>query len=149
MSYYSAEASEVIAANPADIYAVLKDYHINHPAILPKQYFKELKVIEGGDGAGTVFETRLQVMGVEQTYRMTVTEPEPGRVIAERDEPSDVTTTFTVDPLNGGQQSRVTIHSQAKASPGIKGVLEQLFTPAITRRIFRNELKQLAEYMAE
>jgi len=142
-----AEASKVIDASPASIYAVLSDYRVGHPAILPKPYFKELTVEQGGQGAGTVMLVRMEVMGVKKTYHLTVSEPEPGRVLVETDQEAGVTTAFTVEPLDGGTQSRVTIATDSRPSPGIQGKIEKLINPPITRRIYARELQQLADYV--
>ncbi len=61
-------------------------------------------------------------------YRLVVTEPEPGRVLLEEDVSEDVVAKFPVGPLNGGDKYRVTIPNTARTSPGIRGVLEKLFT---------------------
>ena len=104
---YNVEASRIINA-PADaIYAVLADYRVSHPAILPKA-FTGVTVEQGGTGAGTIAHAYLTVMGQKFHYRLVVTEPQPGRVLAEVDEAAGVYTTFTVDPLSAAQ-SRVTI----------------------------------------
>ena len=73
------QASEVINARPEDVYALLSDYQVGHPAILPKPYFTGLTVEKGGQGAGTIVITRLKVMGQEFVYRQAITEPEPLR----------------------------------------------------------------------
>lgn len=142
------EASEIIPAAPETIYGVLADYHEGHPAILPQAYFRELVVEKGGRGAGTVVRVHMEALGVEQHYRMVVSEPEPGRVLMEQDAEAGVTTTFTVAPLNGGEQSRVTIATASRPSPGLRGVLERLVNPPVARRIYKQELRQLAEYVS-
>jgi hypothetical protein len=38
-NWIHAEASMVIDARPEEIYAVVSDYRVGHPAILPRQYF--------------------------------------------------------------------------------------------------------------
>ncbi len=48
MTMLHAEYSEVIYARPEAIYAILSDYQQGHPAILPRQYFTELAVEQGG-----------------------------------------------------------------------------------------------------
>ncbi len=141
------EASKVIDASPATIYAIISDYQVGHPAILPKQYFRELTVEQGGQGAGTVVLARMAVMGVKKTYHLTISEPEPGRVLVETDEQAGVVTAFTVEPLDGGSQARVTITSDTKPSPGIQGFMEKLMNPPISRRIYAQELQQLADYV--
>ena len=49
------------------------------------------------------------VGGKVMSLRMEVTEPQPGRVLMESDVASDMVTTFTVEPSDGGRDSRVTI----------------------------------------
>lgn len=149
MSPIHTEISDVIPARPAVVYAVLSDYRVGHPAILPKAYFTGLTVEQGGQGAGTVVRVRMVVMGQERLFALKVSEPEPGRVLKEVDEQAGVVTTFTVEPLADGQQSRVTIVTDARASPGLLGVMERWLNPAITRRIYRLELQQLADYVRQ
>jgi DNA-directed RNA polymerase subunit H (RpoH/RPB5) len=141
------EVSEVIAAQPARVYAILADYRVSHPAILPKSYFTDVTVEQGGQGAGTIVRTHMKVMGTEMNYRLIVSEPLPGRVLKEEDTTAGVATTFTVEPFDGGQHSRVTIATDAAASAGVKGWLERLFNPPVMRRIYREELQRLEEYV--
>lgn len=144
MSTYHTEASQIINARPEKIYAILSDYQRAHVSILPKPYFTGLTVERGGQGAGTVFLAKMDVYGTKTEFRMTVTEPEPGRVLAETDEKAGVHTTFTLDPLDNGQRTRVTIATDARASGGLKGLIERLTTPMIMRRIYNAELKLVA-----
>ena len=147
MTTIHAEASAVIAASPEQIYAILADYRHAHPAILPRPYFAELTVEEGGQGAGTLFNLRMNVLGTQHRFREVVSEPEPGRVLVETDLYTGQTSTFTIDPREGGQAARVTIAADFVPSPGVAGVLERLVNPIVTRRIFRQELRNLADYV--
>ena len=148
MNAIHAEVSQTIDARPEEVYAVLRDYHVGHPAIVPKPYFEKVVIVEGsGTGAGTVIDVYMNVMGQKIVYRETVSEPEPGRVLVEADAKAGVTSTFTVDPVDGGARSRVTIASDWTRSPGIKGFMESLLNPPMGRQIFTKELAQLAEYM--
>ena len=147
MGQIHVESTKVIGARPEKVYAILADYRVNHPAILPKPYFTELKVEQGGQGAGTIVRVRMKVMGTEFTYRQIISEPEPGRVLKETDDTAGMTTTFTVDPLNGGQHSHVTIATDAAVKSGLPGWLERLFNPFVMRRIYQKELQQLAQYV--
>ncbi len=52
-----------IKARPQKVYAILADYHRHHPLILPKEYFRELDVREGGVGAGTRMRIQMHVLG--------------------------------------------------------------------------------------
>ena len=137
--------TRTINADAAQVYAILADYRNHHPHILPASYFTGLEVLEGGQGAGTLFRATLRVMGKETSFRMRVTEPEPGRVLAESDLDTDLVTTFTVVPQPNGQ-SGVTIATRWQGKPGLAGLLERLTTPALLRRIYQEELRQLEEY---
>jgi hypothetical protein len=149
MGQMHVEIAGVIEAPPEAVYAVLADYLEGHPAILPKDYFTELEVEEGGRGAGTVVGVRMEVMGAKREYRLAVSEPQPGRVLVESDPVAGVTTTFTVEPLEGGRHSRVTIATDSMVSQGLQGWIERLVNPAVTRRIYQAELRQLADYLRE
>jgi hypothetical protein len=141
------EVSEVIEAQPARVYAILADYRVSHRAILPQSYFTDVAVEQGGQGTGTIVRVHMKVMGNEFMYRQVVSEPQPGRVLKEEDTTAGVATTFTVEPFDGGQHSRVIIATDAAPSPGVKGWLERLFNPPVMRRIYREELHQLADYV--
>lgn len=143
-----AEASAIINERPEDVYAVIRNYHTDHPAIVPKPYFQDITVEKGGIGAGTIILTKMRAFGQDVTYRLHVTEPEPGRVIMEADAEAGVTTHFIVDPVNGGSQSRVTIITEIASKPGMMGLVERLINPPAMRFVFKKELAQLASYMA-
>lgn len=141
-----AEQAAVIDAPAADIYAILSDYQHEHPQILPKEYFPMIKVEQGGQGAGTVFQIQTRALGVERGYQMIVSEPEPGHRLVETDTSSDLETTFTVTPIDQGRRSEVKIVTEWQSAPGISGLIEKLLTPAVMRRIYRKELRKLAAY---
>ncbi|HEX2910892.1 MAG TPA: SRPBCC family protein [Chloroflexia bacterium] len=147
MSKLHVEASMVIDVEPAVIYAILSDYRQQHPSITPKKYFSNLIVEEGGQGAGTVYRVTVTVMGVKNDFHMVVSEPEPGRIIAERDLEKDLVTTFTIDPLENGKKSKVTIATDSAARKGLGGFMDKLFTPPVMRRIYQEELGLLANYV--
>ncbi len=141
------EASDIIHAPAADIYAILSDYQVGHQAILPKPYFTAMIVETGGQGAGTILQTSMTVMGQDFHYHQIVSEPEPGRVLVETDLDTGQWSSFTLEPLGDGSQTRVTITSEFPASPGFKGIMERLFTPRFTRPIFMQELRNLNDYV--
>jgi hypothetical protein len=128
---------------------VLKDYHHQHGQILPKEYFSDLQIDQGGQGAGTVFRVKLRVMGREFTYHMAVTEPVPGRMLVETDQNSGTVTTFTVTPTADVRQSQVQIATEWEAKPGVAGAIERLMTGYFMRRIYRQELDQLASFVQQ
>jgi hypothetical protein len=147
MSEARVEVSKEMNFPPASIYAVLVDYQRHHPNILPRQYFTDLEVVAGGQGAGTQVQVRMRVMGVEREFLMTIAEPEPGRVLTETDDESGVVTSFTVEPVKDGQTSRVTIASRFTTGPGLAGLMEKVGTQTITRRIYKEELELLERYL--
>lgn len=149
MGQYHVSASDLIPAPPLRVYHILRDYHKEHPAILPKPYFEALRVIQGGMGEGTVFEADMNVMGTKGSFRMSVREPEPGRVLIEEDAAIGLTTTFVVDPVQNGDQAHLTISTDGQTSPGFKGMFERLFMPLILKRVYRAEFKKLAAYVQE
>ncbi|MFN8475095.1 MAG: SRPBCC family protein [Anaerolineae bacterium] len=140
--------SKVVDAPPSAVYELLSDYRVGHPQILPKPYFQSLQVQQGGKGAGTVARVTMSVMGSKQTLVVTVTEPEPGRVLREDDATAGVTTWFTMTPLDGGARSRVEIATEWRAKPGIGGWIEGKLTPMMARRIYRAELDLIAAHFA-
>jgi hypothetical protein len=146
MSKIYASASRVINAKPEALYAVIADYKVGHPAILPKPYFTGLEVEKGGVGEGTLMRTKMKVFGREYEYHHLASEPEPGRVLVETDINTGQFSRFTVDPISP-TQTRVTIEAVTPASPGFAGVMEKLVQPIISRRIFKQELQNLAEYV--
>ncbi len=132
-----------IAAPPARAYAIIADYNHAHPRILPK-LFTDLSVEQGGTGAGTVIRCVMRAFGTTQTFRAAITEPDPGRVLAETILDGDGTiTTFTVDPLDGGRAAYVTIATMLRPKPGFRGTLERLATPRLLRAAYREELSRL------
>ncbi len=147
MNTYLAQESAVIDAPAERLYEIIADYHRGHPAILPSRYFAELTVVEGGQGLGTVIRVRMNVFGSKTLLNMKVTRAEPGRLLVEEDEASGTVTTFSLEPLADGR-TRVTIATESRTSPGPRGWLEKLMNPPISRRIYREELQQLAKVAA-
>lgn len=145
MSRIRAAASMLIDAQAEEIYAVLADYRTQHPQILPRKYFKSLEIETGGQGAGTVFRTTIRAGGINRSYHMVVSEPKQG-VLVETDTSSGLTTTFTVQPVEDGKQSSVEIASEWE-SKGIQGFFERLMAPPTMRRMFLEELAQLADFV--
>ncbi len=149
MNLVHVEATQAIDARPAEIYGVLSDYRVGHQAILPKPYFTEVVVEKGGQGAGTVLWVHMKIYGKTYRYHQVVSEPQPGRVLVETNLDGAVTTTFTVEPLEGGRRSRVTIATDSTPSPGLAGLMEKLMQPTIARGIYQKELSKLADYVRQ
>ncbi len=147
MNLIQVEASHTVKARPEAVYAVLADYRVGHPAILPKPYFGEITVTEGGYGAGTEITFPVTIFGSVRVFNQIVSEPEPGRVLVEKERDGSVVTRFIVEPLEGGTHSRVTISTDIRPSPGIAGMVERVMVPLLNRYLYNKELRQLAEYV--
>src|SRR4029078_5751870 len=98
--------------------------------ILPEKNFSDLRVEEGGVGAGTVISFTTKAAGTETKYRMKVEEPEPGGVLVERDLVGDVVTTFTITPAEGGK-SLVKIETDYTARGGLQGCVGEVSSPRV------------------
>jgi len=143
---YTVTESSVIEAPAELVYRTLADYRVGHPSILPKRYFLSLEVEHGGFGEGTIINFQTRVLGDTQSFRSEITEPQPGSVLVETNI-GDMSgrTTFTVEPVDGGSRSRVTIATEGKTKRGGGlGVVERLITKMMMRRIYKAELDQLA-----
>ena len=145
---FHVEASAVINAPSANLYAVISDYRVGHPAIVPKPYFSELIIEQGGQGAGTVLRGTLTAFGRAYPFHHRVSEPQPGSVLVETDIETGQYTTFTFEPLAGDTQTRVTIASEFPRKPGFVGFMESLTIPPFTRRLYKQELENLSLYVS-
>ena len=132
---------------PADtVYRYIADMREHHPHFLPPA-FSDFQVESGGVGAGTVISFKLKVGGRAREQRMTVAEPEPGRVLTESDAGSSTVTTFTVTPEGGA--SRVRIGCAWESAGGIGGLLERMFAPRALGAVLADELSRLDAYVRE
>jgi len=131
-----------LKADPRRVYDAIANYHTTHPRIVPKQ-FSDLTVVKGGVGAGTEITFNVTVLGQKTKFRAVVSEPEPGRVLVERNlEGNDGITTFIVEPA-GNNESNVTIRTEAKTRPGIAGRFEAWISARILPPMYREELRRL------
>ncbi|GIV97271.1 MAG: hypothetical protein KatS3mg057_1928 [Herpetosiphonaceae bacterium] len=145
MSHIHVAVSALVAAPPTTVYTILADYNNHHPHILPKPYFSGIEVEQGGYGEGTLLRVHMQALGRKYVYHMRVTEPEPGRILAETDINTGLVTTFTVEP-GENQGAKVTIATTWEPERGIKGLLDRIGTPPMMRRIYAQELEYLKQY---
>jgi uncharacterized protein YndB with AHSA1/START domain len=147
MGQVTVRAAAVLDARPEDVYAAIADYHEGHPSILPRANLYDLRVEQGGYGAGTIIHFKSRALGVERSFHHRVSEPEPGRVLVEQDvDPNavpNVTTTFTVTSVGQGQKSQVEISTTMQPSPGLKGWVERAVVRIVNPPVYRKELKLL------
>ena len=142
MGKVEASAERTIDAPAGQVYGYLADMH-QHPQFLPPA-FSDFQVEEGGVGAGTVTRFAVTAGGRTRSYRMRVTEPEPGRTLVESDANSSLVTTFNVEPAAG--KSLVRISTSWDGASGIGGFFERTFAPKAMRRIYLDELERLNAY---
>src|SRR5437588_10439379 len=90
-------AQRSVEAQADVVYGYLADMREHHPRFLPPA-FSDFQVETGGVGAGTITRFNVTAGGRSRSYRMEVSEPEPGRVLRESDTSSSLVTTFTVAP---------------------------------------------------
>src|SRR5262249_46026329 len=141
---HTVTASASFDAAPERVYSIIADYRHGHPSIAPEE-FSDLTVEAGGVGAGTIIRFRMKMMGIKQSFRAAVTEPEPGRVLVETDLGSNgAVTTFTVNPGPGPQKSEVVISTELPVGAGLLGRIQRYLATRYLRPIYLKELALLA-----
>ncbi|WP_446223947.1 SRPBCC family protein [Nocardia sp. IBHARD005] len=144
MGQVSASSSVVVAADPQRTFAAIGDYETIRPRILSSHY-RDYKVVEGGNGAGTVVEWTLQATEKRsRNVRATVTVVDS--VLTERDANSTMVNTWTVTP--DGTGSKVTIETTWQGAGGISGIFEGIFAPLGLKKIQAEVLGNLARELA-
>lgn len=138
-------ASRIINAPAELIYRIIADYRNEHPHILPKPYFLSMDVEEGGYGAGTIVNFEMRFLGQRLAFHALITEPEPGRLLVERDLRSGIPTAFHVIPTGNKDESRVTISTELKGINPIQGFVAKM----MLQRVYREELELLAKAAEE
>jgi hypothetical protein len=141
---YTVTTSAHVDAPHARVYGIIADYRTGHPNILPKP-FRNFAVEQGGIGAGTIIRFEVHAYGTVTKCRAIVTEPEPGRVLVERNvEPTESTTTFTVLPgANGGTD--VTFVTEAQSRDGMAGAIERWMSTRFLKKLYAEELELLRQ----
>jgi len=144
MAQVVVQTERLVAASPQRVHAFLADYRNNRPRILSPKYFRDYRVEQGGDGAGTVVSYRLRAGGRDRPYRMQVEEPNDGELLVEHDIDSSLVTTWTLTPIEGGERTLVSLMSRREGAPGIGGFFERMFAPRALRRIYDDVLQRLS-----
>jgi len=145
MGSFTVSVSKLISSPPEKLYRLIADYRNGHPLIVPEAYFSSLEVEDGpGTGAGTIIRFNMHVMGRTLHCRSAISEPEPGRVLVEKDLAERAVTTFIVDSQNGGKSANVTITTEMKTRDGILGAIERFITSRFLKKVYIQELKQLS-----
>jgi hypothetical protein len=141
---FTVTASAHIDAPPGRVYGIIADYRTGHPKILPRP-FRNFVVEAGGVGAGTIIRFEVHAYGTVTKCRAIVTEPEPGRVLVERNiEPNESITTFTVAAdANGGAD--VTFVTEAQSRDGMAGAIERFISKRFLQKLYAQELQLLGK----
>ena len=142
-------ASADIPAPAARVWHVLTDYHGHHPAILPRDVFRGLEVLEGGVGAGTRFRLTMRMGGKDHVTLITVSEPTPGSVLLEAADDGSVVTKFILRPIEGGRGTNVTFDTDYTLPAGFFLPVMRWATSMLLGGLYRRELENLKRYLAE
>ncbi|MGE2736575.1 SRPBCC family protein [Mycolicibacterium vaccae] len=131
MGQVSATSSVLIDADPATVLAAVSDYEAMRPKILSEHY-SNYRVLEGGQGAGTVAEWKLQATK-SRSRDVKATVDVAGRTVIEKDANSSMVTNWTVAPAGPG--SSVTVKTSWQGAGGVGGFFEKTFAPIGLRKI--------------
>jgi hypothetical protein len=139
MGQVSASSTVLIDAEPETVLAAVADYQAVRPKILSPHY-SGYRVLEGGQGAGTVATWKLQatksrVRDVEANVDVA------GHTVIEKDANSTMVTNWTVAPAGPG--SSVTVKTSWQGVGGIGGFFEKMFAPLGLRKIQGEVLENL------
>ena len=145
---YQILSSKVIRAQPETLFNIIIDYHVHHPAILPKRAFTGLTILEGGHGVGTVIKVKMKLLGQESTGTIEVIEATPYSRVVEKVIEQKMTTTFLFEPISDSE-TRVTFQTDAEGKSGLAGWFEKLIVPRALAKVYEEELEQLAVYAAQ
>ena len=142
MTFYTVSSRARISAPASTAYGIIADYRNGHPHILPPQYFRNLRVEQGGVGAGTHIRFEMGMLGNFREAAAVVAEPEPGRLLHEQMPSESIDTWFRVEPV-GADACDVTIETRLPHRGGIGGGVERLVSTAFLHRVYRAELALL------
>jgi Polyketide cyclase / dehydrase and lipid transport len=131
-----------VHAPAAVAYRLIADYRTGHTRIVPPRYFSNIVVEEGGYGAGTRIRYDATLLGTRSRLHAAIEEPQPGRVLVEREVDRGTVTTFNVVPA-GDDACEVTISTEMPDTGGLRGLVERFVSRRMLPRIFREELARL------
>lgn len=131
MGQVSAASTVLINAEVAPVLAAVADYQKVRPRILPAAY-SDYRVIEGGQGQGTVAAWRLQATK-SRVREVKVDVDVAGHAVIEKDANSTMVMNWTVAPAGPG--CSVTLTTTWTGADGVKGFFEGIFAPLGLKRI--------------
>ncbi|MGW5387506.1 SRPBCC family protein [Nocardia sp. NPDC003963] len=144
MGQVKAGSSIEVAADPQRALAAVTDYTEVRPKILSAHY-RDYKVVEGGQGDGTVAEWTLQA--TESRVRNIRAEVSVAdQVVTEKDANSSLVNTWTIAPAGSG--STISLETTWQGAGGVKGIFEGIFAPLGLRKIQAEVLENLKRELA-
>ena len=146
MAELSVVAESQIGAPADTVYSYIADLREHHQQFLPPS-FGEIRIEEGGYGAGSIYRVNVTFAGSTRELHMRMDEPTPGRVLTESDLHTPMVTTWTVTP--DGANCHVRIATTWTSASGLSGLMERLFAPGVMRKTYRDELSRLDRYARE
>ena len=141
MALVSASSTILVNAEPAKVLDAIADYQGVRPRILSPHY-SQYRVVEGGNGRGTVAEWKLQATK-SRVRQVRVEVDLAGHTVIEKDANSSLMTNWTVSPAGPG--SSITVKTTWNGAGGVKGFFERTFAPLGLRRIQDEVLANLKE----
>jgi hypothetical protein len=139
MGQVSAASSIVIEVEPAAVLAAVGDYRTVRPKILSSHY-RDYRVLEGGQGQGTVATWKLQATK-SRVREVQANIEVAGHTVIEKDTNSSMVTNWTVAPAGPG--SSLTVKTTWTGAGGAKGFFEQTFAPLGLKKIQSEVLANL------
>ena len=139
MGQVSASSTVMVNAEPAAVLAAVADYQTVRPKILSEHY-RDYRVLEGGQGAGTVATWKLQATK-SRVRDVKATVDVAGHTVIEKDANSTLVTNYTVAPAGPG--SSVTVKTSWTGAGGVKGFFEKTFAPLGLKKIQAQVLDNL------
>lgn len=139
MGQVSASSTVLIDADPATVLTAVADYQNVRPKILSEHYH-DYRVLEGGQGAGTVATWKLQATK-SRVRDVKATVDVAGHTVIEKDANSTLVTNYTVAPAGPG--SSVTVKTSWTGAGGVKGFFEKVFAPLGLKKIQAEVLANL------
>jgi hypothetical protein len=139
MGQVSAASTVLIDAEPETVLTAVANYETVRPRILSPHY-SEYRVVEGGQGAGTVATWKLQATK-SRVRDVKANVDVAGHTVIEKDANSSMITNWTVAPAGPG--SSVTLKTSWEGAGGVGGFFERMFAPLGLRKIQAEVLENL------
>ncbi|BBX75782.1 SRPBCC family protein [Mycobacterium shinjukuense] len=139
MGQVSAASTILLNVSPATALEALADYRNVRPRILSGHY-SQYRVLEGGQGQGTVASWRLQATK-SRVRDVQVHVDVAGHTVIEKDANSSMITNWTVAPAGPG--SSVTVKTTWTGAGGVQGFFEKTFAPLGLKKIQAEVLANL------